>query len=198
MEWLQTLDHNVIRWFQAHRTPALDEGMAVVTFLGESMSVLVVLAVGVAWLAVRRGKRTALLAALAGLLCWGLSEAVKESVRRPRPDIAGHPLAPVRLLNPEQPTYSFPSVHSSGSASVYVTLALLIGKGWPRRRRVLLVAGSLLLTGLIGLSRVYLGYHHPTDVLAGWAVGLGFAFACATLDQRRPLPLLRVEGRRGA
>src|SRR5262249_1076191 len=189
MEWLQTLDHNLVRWFPTHRTPPLDAGMAALTFLGELVVLFVVLAVGVAWLAVCHHGRRALLAAMTGLLCWGLAEGVKEGVKRPRPDFAGHPMAPVRLFNPEQPTYSFPSVHSSGSSSVYVTLALLIGKGWPRRRRVLSVGGSLLLTGLIGVSRVYLGYHYPTDVVAGWALGLGFAFSCAALDEGKGFSL---------
>jgi undecaprenyl-diphosphatase len=66
---------------------------------------------------------------------------------------------------------------------VYVTLALLISKGWQRRRRAILVTGSLSLTGVIGVSRIYLGYHYPTDVLAGWALGLGFALTSAALDQ---------------
>jgi undecaprenyl-diphosphatase len=201
MEWLQTLDHNVLGWFQAHRLPALDTVMTFVTFLGEEWVVLLVAVLASVALAVRRRRRTAFLFATTCLLCWLFSQAVKETVRRPRPDFPGHPLAPVSLLHPDQPTFSFPSVHSSGSASVYVTLALLVAKGWPRRRRVLLVAGSLLLTGLIGLSRVYLGFHYPTDVLAGWAVGLGFAFGCAALDQGRtppPLPGDRRSEERGS
>jgi undecaprenyl-diphosphatase len=120
------------------------------------------------------------------LLCWLLSEAVKEAVQRPRPDFGGHPLAPMRLFHPGQATFSFPSIHSSGSASVYVTLALLLGRCWPRPRRVLLLGGSLVFAGLIGLSRVYLGYHYPTDVLGGWALGLGFAFSCGALDRKAP------------
>jgi undecaprenyl-diphosphatase len=181
MEWLQTLDHNVIGWLQGHRTLALDGVMAGVTFFGERLVLLVIVVMTAAGLAVRGRRRTALRLAMAALFCWVLSETVKEGVQRPRPDFAGHPAAPMRFFHPGQPSFSFPSVHASGSASVYVTLALLLGTRWPRRRRALLVVGSLLLTGLIGISRVYLGYHYPTDVLAGWAMGLGFAFSCAAL-----------------
>jgi undecaprenyl-diphosphatase len=182
MEWLQTIDQNVLGWFQAHPTPALDGVMTLVTFLGERLVLLVVLILAATGLVVRGRRRAALLLALTGLLCWALSEVVKEGVQRPRPDFPGHPVAPVRFFHPGQPSYSFPSVHASGSASVYVTLALLLGRSWPRRRRVLLVGGSLVLAGVIGVSRLYLGYHYLTDVLGGWALGLGFACSCAALD----------------
>jgi undecaprenyl-diphosphatase len=197
MEWLQKLDHNVLDWFQAQRRPPLDGVMEVVTFLGEQGVLLLVGVLATVALAWRRSRRTALLFAITCLLCWSFSQAMKESLRRTRPDFAGHPVAPVRFFNPEQPTFSFPSVHASCSSGVYVTLALLLGKGWPRRWRALLLTGGLLLAGLIGVSRVYLGFHYPTDVLAGWAVGLGFAFSCAALDQGRSPPPLPVDGRGG-
>src|SRR5262249_13801242 len=155
--------------------------MAILTFFGKEWVLLLVGVLAAAALAVRGRRRTALRFALTGLLCWLISQTVKESVQRPRPDFAGHPVAPVRFFHPDQPTFSFPSVHASGSASVYVTLALLLGKGGLRQRRLLLVTGGLLLAGLIGVSRVYLGYHYPTDVLAGWALGLSGAFSCAAL-----------------
>jgi undecaprenyl-diphosphatase len=186
MEWLQTLDHTGLAWLQEHRTPALDGVMGVVSFFGERLVLFGVVLLAVFGLALRRRRRTAWVLAIAALLCWMLSEAVKEGVQRPRPDFPGHPEAASRFFHPGQPSFSFPSIHASGSASVYVALALLIGKHWKRQRQVLLVGGSFVLGGAIGISRLYLGYHYPTDVLGGWAVGLGFAFSCAALDRQEP------------
>lgn len=93
---------------------------------------------------------------------------LKSAFNRPRPSLVPH-LAVVY-------TSSFPSGHSALSATVFLTLGALLGR-FVRERRLkayfLLVA--LLLTFLVGASRVYLGVHYPTDVLAGWAAGLAWA-----------------------
>ena len=75
-------------------------------------------------------------------------------------------------------TTSFPSGHSMMSAVVYLTLgALLAGFGERRRHKAYFLAAAMLLTLLVGLSRVFLGVHYPTDVLAGWSAGLVWAMA---------------------
>lgn len=96
---------------------------------------------------------------------------LKHFFARPRPDIVPH-LDQVF-------TSSFPSGHSMMSALVYLTLGALVApvlKHFWVRCYVLAVA--VILTGLIGLSRVYMGVHYPTDVLAGWTAGLVWALSC--------------------
>lgn len=100
-----------------------------------------------------------------------LSLLLKQGFDRPRPDLVPHG-AYVTMA-------SFPSGHSMLSAVTYLTLGALLARIHPRRRFkafFLLVAG--LLTLLVGISRIYLGVHWPTDVLGGWAVGAAWALFC--------------------
>jgi undecaprenyl-diphosphatase len=74
---------------------------------------------------------------------------------------------------------SYPSGHSMMAAVVYLTLAVLVARTIKRRRaKVYCVSAALLLSFLVGLSRVYLGVHYPTDVVAGWAGGTAWAVLC--------------------
>jgi undecaprenyl-diphosphatase len=91
---------------------------------------------------------------------------------RDRPDVVPHLV--------EVSSASFPSGHAMNSAMVYLTLAaLLISAERSRRVRAFLMAVAVLLTLLVGLSRMYLGVHWPSDVLAGWAVGGAWATGSA-------------------
>jgi undecaprenyl-diphosphatase len=142
---------------------------------GVGVLTLVTLAsVGYLWLlGLRRAALFVLFAILGGLL---LSLALKSGFDRPRPDLVSHG----SLVY----TSSFPSGHSMLSAVVYLTGgALLAVVHSARRVRVYLIACSVLVTLLVGVSRVYLGVHWPSDVLAGWAAGAAWAAACWLVAQ---------------
>jgi undecaprenyl-diphosphatase len=115
-----------------------------------------------------------ILATLGGLV---VSTLLKGLFDRDRPDIVPH-LSHVM-------TTSFPSGHSMLSAVVYLTLGALLGRfveSGVLKAYFLFVA--LTLTILVGLSRVYLGVHFPTDVLAGWSAGLAWAVLCWLVARR--------------
>jgi len=98
---------------------------------------------------------------------------LKSWIARPRPELVPHL---VQVTNA-----SFPSGHAMISSAVYLTLALMLAEGMPRdgwrgrAGRVAVVAFFSLLAVLIGMSRVYLGVHWPSDVLAGWCFGTAWA-----------------------
>lgn len=126
------------------------------------------------YLLIRGERRTFwfLLAATTGGVV--LSALLKHLVNRPRPDLVPH--------ESHVYTASFPSGHSMMAAATYLTLALLLMQIEPRRRaRAYFIGVALLLTVLVGISRVYLGVHWPSDVLAGWGFGSLWALLCWTV-----------------
>jgi undecaprenyl-diphosphatase len=135
-----------------------------VTALGSTTVLTLVVIVTASFLALQRRFRSALLVLAATTFGALAVTLIKVLIARARPDL-------VRQLM-EEASHSFPSGHAANSAIVYLTLATLlfpVVRGWRMRGFVLAVA--MLLVGLIGVSRVYLGVHWPSDVLAGWAFG---------------------------
>lgn len=117
----------------------------------------------------KRGAALFVLAAVAGGTV--LSTILKLAIARSRPDIVPH-LVDVH-------TASFPSGHAMLAAVVYLTLGGLLSRlERPRRVKIYVLSVAVILTVLIGLSRVYLGVHWPTDVIAGWCAGAAWATLC--------------------
>jgi undecaprenyl-diphosphatase len=108
---------------------------------------------------------------------WALEWALKAAFGRARPHEVPH------LREVFSP--SFPSGHALESAAVYLTLgAMLMRLAQRRLTKIYCIAMAMLLTLLVGASRVYLGVHYPTDVLAGWIVGLLWASLCWLAERR--------------
>ncbi len=106
-----------------------------------------------------------------------LNALLKLEYARPRPELVAH------LVNVT--STSFPSGHAMNSAGVYLTLGVLMARAVQGRRlKLYLVGMAALLTLLIGASRVYLGVHYPTDVLAGWTAGAAWAALCWLVAER--------------
>lgn len=102
---------------------------------------------------------------------WLISTLLKMGFDRPRPDLVSHGSIVY--------TASFPSGHSMMAAVTYLTLAALLIRMQPKRRlKAYLLLVAILITVLVGISRVYLGVHWPTDVLAGWTAGAAWASLC--------------------
>ncbi|HKH34153.1 MAG TPA: phosphatase PAP2 family protein, partial [Beijerinckiaceae bacterium] len=100
-----------------------------------------------------------------------MSTLLKLGFARPRPDLVPHG---ARVY-----TASFPSGHAMLSAVTYLTLGALLARVQPRRRiKAFFLGLAILLTIVIGMSRVYLGVHWPSDVLAGWCGGAAWAALC--------------------
>jgi undecaprenyl-diphosphatase len=120
--------------------------------------------------------RRALFVTVASFGGWFINSALKQWFQRPRPDIVPH-LRDVM-------TMSFPSGHALQSAAVYLTLgALSMHIARRRLAKWYCMAVATLATALVGASRVYLGVHYPTDVLAGWLIGLSWALLCWMIER---------------
>ncbi len=159
----------------------LKESARDVTALGGFTVLPLMIAAVVGYLAITQKYQAMCLvlgATVSGLL---LSLFLKHSFERPRPSV-------VPALAADY-TSSFPSGHSLMSAVVYLTLGSLLARLVRQKRlKIYFIAVAMLLTLLVGLSRVYLGAHYPTDVLAGWTAGLVWAvlwwLAARFLQQR--------------
>ena len=163
--WPLALDRTIIVGLrQWHGPDWLPDAARDVTALG-SVTVLTLVTLTAAALLLASGHRlTALAAVLAAISGGQAVTLVKHLVHRPRPTLVEH-WTTVHDL-------SFPSGHSASSAVVYLTLAVLatrLVEGRALRRTILTLA--VLLVGAIGVSRVYLGVHWPSDVAAGWCLG---------------------------
>jgi undecaprenyl-diphosphatase len=185
IEATQELDERVMRAFRRVDDPGVPIGPAWVqdtardiTALGgySVLILLVAMVAGSLHLHGKRGEARFLVgASVSGYL---VGSALKAYFVRPRPTVVPH-------LEQAFQT-SFPSGHSMMSAIIYLTLGALLTQfaGNLPRLRIYFLLCALFLTGIVGMSRVYLGVHYPTDVLAGWTAGLVWANLCALVAQR--------------
>jgi undecaprenyl-diphosphatase len=173
----QAFDARVVQAFRNPTDPArpigpewLEFSMLDVTALG-SFTVLMLVVVAVTGLLLLQSRyQTALFAVTTAVSGEVASFILKRMFDRPRPTV---------VPNLRNVTPSFPSGHAMESAIVYLTLGAVLMRVAERRpTKIYALSVAVLLTMVIGLSRVYLGVHYPTDVIAGWAVGFLWAAVC--------------------
>ena len=165
----------------------LQETARDITALG-GFTVLTLLALFAVTILLMHGRRLqALVFAVTVVAAQVAAESIKTFVGRLRPD----------LVPQHDIVYSasFPSGHSMMAPVVYLTLAAILAAGEHRRSvKVLLMVTAVVLVIAIGLSRIYLGVHWPTDVLAGWSLGSAIAVAASlVLHRAAPRPLNAAE-----
>ena len=156
------LDRSVYETLYAGHRPALLVAARIFTALGEPTVLIAASLVCALWLWKAGRARLGLVLLLIALLGRGLSEVQKYWVARVRPDMEPH-LVVVK-------TQSFPSGHASSSMIFYLALAIAVTAG--TRWHKVAAAAAVVLSLLIGISRVMLGVHWPSDVIGGWAFGM--------------------------
>ena len=165
-------DRDISVWMHSRRSPLLTALALFLAAMG-SLAMMGLLAVAGFVAARYRPERWARgrVLTLGALGAWGLIEGVKFLVQRPRPSFFP-PLI-------QTGGYSFPSGHALFGIAVYGLLAhMLLPRIRSRSARILLAFLTAVLVIAIGLSRVYLGVHYPSDVLAGWCLGIPWLFLC--------------------
>jgi undecaprenyl-diphosphatase len=167
----QTFDDAVMRWMGAHRIAWIERSLLEITALGTGLVLMMIVIISALFLVATRHRFSAFLLLVASAGGLVLNGILKSSFDRPRPRLFEW------LTNPS--SSSFPSGHAMGSAIVYFTVAYLIARLEKRRwMRAVTIIASLLLVLLISVSRLYLGVHYPSDVLAGMIIALGWAGFC--------------------
>jgi undecaprenyl-diphosphatase len=165
-------------WVGNHHSTMVNQVMKVFTALGNAETAIAVVLTAAILFYLTGQRRAAVIVVLISMFGLGISQSAKYVIKRQRPDVAW------RVIDrPHSP--SFPSGHSLNSMAIYGTIALLAA----RRVRRRIVGGVIVVAGLalplaIGVSRPYLGVHYPSDVLAGWTVGLACALLALWADRR--------------
>ena len=170
---ITVLDLQVAQWFHAHATPAVTRAMLFITNWHDTLGVSVMALLLAAWLHVTRARHWLLAVIVSvpgGML---LNVLLKYTFQRTRPFFHD----PLVTLS----TYSFPSGHTAGATLFYGVLAsylCVVHRSW--RVRAAVLAGACAMVALVGLSRIYLGAHFLSDVLAAMAEGVTWLAICIT------------------
>lgn len=148
-----------------------------ITALGSAMVIILLTLMIIGYLLLTRRIAAALILIVATAGGQAMNATLKHLFGRERPEATLH------LVEVRSP--SFPSGHSMAASIFYLTTGALLTQTAKRRReKMYLIAAVLLVTVLIGFSRVYLGVHYPTDVVAGWCAGVAWAIVCWALARR--------------
>lgn len=170
---LTLVDFQVAQWLHAHATPRLTEGMLVLTHMHETLPITFAVIILGAWLAWKRNWYWLLCVSITVPLGMLLNVMMKYAFQRARPAFDD----PLLVLT----TYSFPSGHVAGSTLFYgVVAAMLLARINAWRWRALIMLAAIGLVALVALTRMYLGVHYLSDVLAAFALGVAWLTLCLT------------------
>lgn len=172
----QAFDESVLRWIAGHRSPALEPIMMEITFLGTGTVVMAIVVVSGLFLWLSNHKYSAALLVVCTLGGIVLNNLLKLGYSRPRPQLFDWVVPAL--------SWSFPSGHAMSAAAVYGTVAYLAARLQKRHaHRVITMLCAVVLIIMIAMTRLYLGVHYPSDVIAGVIIGLAWAAFCmATLE----------------
>lgn len=178
---LKRFDDLILDAFISSRTPMFNVWAVDVTALGSAIVITGLVLFLIAFFSLRQHWGDAFQIALAGLSSAMLSPILKIFVQRERPPLE------LRLVDAQH--FSYPSGHTMASAIIFFTIGLIFYERYSRRaERILCLGMASLLVVLIGLTRIYLGVHYPSDVLGGFALGASLAlliFAARRLYQEK-------------
>ncbi len=166
------LDTAILLWLHQWANPVLDAVMLKITTLGNPEFVVVVVVFSLGWLWWRQRHLEDKVFAIACLGALILNQGLKLCFAKLRPQLWTHLIA--------ESSFSFPSGHALGSLVLYGFLAYVLAIQSPKSAHWLYSVAAAIIAA-IGASRLYLGVHWPTDVLAGYAVGFLWLMVCITM-----------------
>jgi undecaprenyl-diphosphatase len=189
--WVSAFDAAVGDAVHAMRTPVLTGFFYLCTLMANTGTITFITVAAVVVLVMRRRFAEAVLVTVVVAGGHSLGTLLKNLLIRQRPP------ATQALISPPG-TYAFPSGHALAAVLLYGVLAFLLARAVrTRRARVAVVAGAVVLIGLVGLSRVYLGVHWPSDVVAAWILGGAWLAVCTATylwwDRRHGTSSLRTQ-----
>lgn len=171
---LTTFDRPIWQWMVDHRTGALTVAAKVLTQIGSTLVAGLVAVAAAVWLWMRHRRGDAVLVAVVAAGSAVIIWLTKNVVGRQRP--------PQEYRLVVETNESFPSGHALGAAAIYGVIAVLIvASERSVRTKVLTAVAALTFIVLVGLTRLYLGVHWATDVLAGWISGAAWLLLCLTV-----------------
>ena len=165
-------DKTILLWIHSFANPTLDRIMLGITRLGDPITVGIIAGVTLTilwWRRYRLEAKIFIINCIGGVV---LSDGLKLAFSKSRPQLWDS------LISEE--TYSYPSGHALGSMVLYGFLANLLADRYPQFAMIIYILATIII-GAIGLSRLYLGVHWPTDVIAGYGVGFLWITLCITM-----------------
>lgn len=165
-------DTTFLLWLHQFANPNLDNLMLLITNLGDPIIAVIVAGVSILllwWRHYREEAKVFVLACLGGLI---LNTGLKLFFSKPRPELWHHLIS--------EKSFSFPSGHALGSMVLYGFIAYEFATHYPHFAK-LIYSLAVILIAAIGISRLYLGVHWPTDIIAGYGVGFLWLVICITM-----------------